>query len=234
MKLGPAAAVMAGVALGGVTLGGLALGLAAPALADDAGTTVKADPNALGTYTFESEAGESATWTVTPCAEDTLHCVNVAETGSDKRAPWNANAYWTVGSWILFVEQPDAILCNDGTSVPGRNNYSWDATDLNGYASIFSSGACDAEAQSLAIPFTLTKTGEAPRMPDAPIYDEPYVVDIPPPYVPPAEGPAAAEAPAAGPMPAESDPAIVATPNVIPNESQPLTEAIVAEPGFNR
>jgi hypothetical protein len=34
--------------------------------------------------------------------------------------------------------------------------------------------------------------------------------------------------------PVESDAAIVATPNPIPNESQPLTEAIVAEPGFNR
>jgi hypothetical protein len=32
----------------------------------------------------------------------------------------------------------------------------------------------------------------------------------------------------------ENDAAIVATPNPIPNESQPLTEAIVAEPGFNR
>jgi hypothetical protein len=40
--------------------------------------------------------------------------------------------------------------------------------------------------------------------------------------------------PAEAPMPAESDAAIVATPNPIPNESQPLTEAIVAEPGFNR
>lgn len=222
MKLGPAAAAV---------LAGVALGFAAPALAEEAENTVKADPNALGTYTFESEAGESATWTVTPCAEDTVHCVNVAETGSSSRAPWSANAYWTVGSWILFVDQEDAILCNNGTSAPGRNNYSWDATDLDGYASIFSAGACDAEPQSLAIPFTLTKTGGAPpRMPDAPIYDEPYVVDIPPPYVPPA----AAEAPAAGPMPAESDPAIVASPNPIPNESQPLTEAIVAEPGFNR
>ena len=34
-------------------------------------------------------------------------------------------------------------------------------------------------------------------------------------------------------MPAESDPALVATPNPIPNESEPLTEAEVAEPGFN-
>ena len=161
----------------------------------------------------------------------------MAETGNAKRAPWNANAYWTVGSWILFVEQSDAILCNDGSSAPGRNNYSWDATNLNGYASIFSSGACDVEPQSLAIPFALTKTGGAPpRMPDAPIYSEPYIVDIPPPYVPPAaaEAPGSASMPAEAPMPSESDAAIVATPNPIPNESQPLTEAIVAEPGFNR
>lgn len=212
---------------GTAALAAIALGLAAPAAAEEA-PQPKADPNALGTYTFESEAGESATWTVTPCAEDSLHCVNVAETGNSKRAPWNANAYWTVGSWILFVEQPDAILCNDGSSQAGRNNYSWNATDLNGYASIFSAGACDAEAQSLAIPFTLSKTGGPIRMPDAPIYSEPYVVDIPDPYVPPP-----AEAAQSAPMPAESDPAIVASPNPIANESQPLTEAIVAEPGFN-
>ncbi len=216
-------------------LAGVSLGLAGPAGAEVVGPTV--DPGAVGTFTFESEAGESATWTVTPCPDDTDRCVQVAETGNAKRAPWNANAYWTVGSWILFVEQSDAILCNDGSSAPGRNNYSWDATNLNGYASIFSSGACDVEPQSLAIPFALTKTGGAPpRMPDAPIYSEPYIVDIPPPYVPPAaaEAPGSASMPAEAPMPAESDAAIVATPNPIPNESQPLTEAIVAEPGFNR
>ena len=216
-------------------LAGVALGLAGPAGAEVVGPTI--DPGAVGTFTFESEAGESATWTVTPCPDDTVRCVQVAETGNAKRAPWNANAYWTVGSWILFVDQPDAILCNDGSAAPGRNNYSWDATSLNGYASIFSGGACDVEAQSLAIPFALTKTGGAPpRMPDAPIYSEPYIVDIPPPYVPPAaaEAPGSASMPAEAPMPAESDAAIVATPNPIPNESQPLTEAIVAEPGFNR
>lgn len=191
-------------------------------------TAQAADPNALGTYTFEAEGGESATWTLTPCAEPSDRCVNVAETGSSKRAPWNGTAYWTVGSWIMFVEQSDAILCSDGASAPGRNNYSWDAVALTGYASINNTGgACGAEASSIAIPFTLTKTGEPPRMPDAPIYVEPYIVDIPPPYVPPQPG--AAEAPA----PVEQDPAIVASPNPIPNESDPLTEAIVAEPGFN-
>lgn len=219
MKLSYAAAT--------AVLAGLAVVTAVPAQAEDTGQPL-ADPNALGTYTFEAESGEVATWNVTPCAEDSLHCVHVASSGNDKRAPWNANAYWTVGSWILFVEQPDAILCNDGGSAPGNNNYSWDATTLDGYASIYNGGgACGSEPGSLAIPFTLTKTGSPLRMPDAPIYSEPYVVEIPPPYVPPAQG-----APAQS-MPAESDPAIVASPNPIPNESQPLTEAIVAEPGFN-
>lgn len=208
-------------------LAGLSLGTAVPAQADGPAQPL-ADPNALGTYTFEAESGEVATWTVTPCAEDSLHCVHVSSTGNEKRKPWSANAYWTVGSWILFVDQPDAILCNNGSSAPGVNNYSWDATTLNGYASIFNgSGACGSEPGSLAIPFALTKTGEPPRMPDAPIYSEPYVVEIPPPYEPPAGG-----APAQS-MPAESDPALVATPNPIPNESEPLTEAEVAEPGFN-
>ena len=222
MRLAPAATA--------AFLIGVALGLAAPAAAEDAAAAPTVDPGAAGTYAFESDAGESATWTLTPCPDDTARCLTVAETGNAKRVPWSANAYWTVGSWILFVDQTDAILCEDGSSAPGRNNYSWDATNLNGYASILSKGACGAGPQSLAIPFALTKTGEPPRMPTAPIYTEPYIVDIPPPYVPPA----AAEAPAAAPMPAEADPAIVATPNPIPNESQPLTEAIVAEPGFNR
>lgn len=206
-------------------IAGLALGVATPAQAEEAAQPL-ADPNALGTYTFEAEDGEVAIWTVTPCAEDSLHCVHVDSTGNDQRGPWNANAYWTVGSWILFVEQPDAILCNDGGSAPGNNNYSWDATTLNGYASIFNAaGACGSEPGGLAIPFALTKTGGPARMPDAPIYSEPYVVEVPPPYVPGSEG--------GGAMPAESDPALVATPNVIPNESDPLTEAEVAEPGFN-
>lgn len=202
---------------------GLALGVASPALAEEAAGPL-ADPNALGTYTFEAEDGEVAVWTVTPCAEDSLHCVHVNSTGNDQRGAWNANAYWTVGSWILFVDQPDAILCNDGSVSAGTNNYSWDATSLNGYTSIFNPGACGSEPGSLAIPFALTKTGGPARMPDAPIYSQPYVVEIPEPYTPPAGG---------GSMPAESDAAIVATPNAIPNESQPLTEAEVAEPGFN-
>jgi hypothetical protein len=199
-------------------LGG-GLGLAAPAQA--------ADPNALGTYTFEAEDGESATWKVSPCSDpDDDHCVFVQSTGTSKHGPWAANAYWTVGSWILFVNQPDAISCGDGGSAPGVNNYSWDATALTGYASINTAeGDCGAAAESVAIPFTLTKTGSGPvQYPTAPIYAQPNG---------PVYGSAEAGPAPAGGGPIEQNPSIVATPQQIPNYSDPLTEAIVSEPGFN-
>lgn len=200
--------------------GGAVVGLAGPANA--------ADPNALGTYTFEGDGGEVATWTLTPCIDDSDHCVRVSSSGSSKHAPWSADAHWTVGSWILFVDQPDAVSCPDGSSAAGANNYSWDASTLTGYASIFS-GACGGDPESLAIPFTLTKTGSPVVLPTEPIYEQPF-------YPPSAEvigEPQApsAEAPPAGPI--ETDPALTATPAIIPNLSDPLTEAEVAMPGFN-
>jgi hypothetical protein len=209
-------------------LAGAALGLAAPALAE-APTAPMADPKALGTFTFEGEDGEGATWTVTPCAVDTVNCVHVAETGNSLRAPWEADAYLTVGSWILFVGQPDAVRCGDGATAPGINNYSWDGDSLTGYASITDASGCGTAPENLALPFALTKTGGGPiQYPTAPVDIEPYIVNIPEPYVP-----GAAEAPPAQ-VPTETDPALRATPSVIAPPAGELTEAEVAEPGFNR
>jgi hypothetical protein len=129
----------------------------------------------------------------------------------------------------MFVNQPDAILCDDGSSVPGVNNYSWNNDNLSGYASINTVGACGKGAESLAIPFQLTRTGDAILYPDAPIYDAP---PAPPAAEPPPAAPEGAPAPAA-PMPAESDAAIVATPEIIAPPPLELTEAEVASPGFN-
>ncbi len=203
-----------------LVLGGAGLAVAGPAAAA---------PGALGGYTFEGEDGESATWTLTACADGGDNCVQVAETGNSKRAPWTGTAFVTVGSWIMFVNQPDAILCDDGSSVPGVNNYSWNNDNLSGYASINTVGACGKGAESLAIPFQLTRTGDAILYPDAPIYDAP---PAPPAAEPPQAAPEGAPAPAA-PMPAESDAAIVATPEIIAPPPLELTEAEVASPGFN-
>lgn len=153
--------------------------------------------------------------------------MRVASSGSDKRAPWSGDAYLSVGSWIMFVGQPDAAVCENGTTVPGLNTYSWDSYSLSGYASINNVDCGGEKPVNIAAPFTLTKTGGPPVMPTAPVAVEPYVVDIPEPFVPPG----AAQVPAA--LPAESDPALVATPPPVPNVNDPLTEAVVAEPGFN-
>jgi len=203
-----------------LVLGGAGLAVAGPAAAA---------PGALGGYTFEGEDGESATWTLTACADGGDNCVQVAETGNSKRAPWIGTAFVTVGSWIMFVNQPDAILCDDGSSVPGVNNYSWNNDNLSGYASINTAGACGKGPESLAIPFQLTRTGDAILYPDAPIYDAP---PAPPAAEPPPAASEGAPAPAA-PMPAESDAAIVATPEIIAPPPLELTEAEVASPGFN-
>lgn len=108
-----------------------------------------------------------------------------------------------MGSWFLFVEQPDAILCEDGTSAPGRNTYSWDNATLSGNVSIFSRGACGSEPKNLAIPFRLNKTGSvaapAPAAPPA------VAPDIPP--QPGAAAPGPLPQPAPPPPPAELLPA---------------------------
>ena len=120
-----------------------------------------ADPEVFGTYTFVADDGESATWMLTPCADNAPGCVRVSETGNSKRAPWSGDAHWSVGSLILFVQQPDAILCEDGPAAPGMNTYSWDGASMSGSVSILTNGACGKKAASLSIPFKLTRLGAA-------------------------------------------------------------------------
>ena len=95
----------------------------------------------FGTYSFAAEDGENATWAMTPCAE------NPRDASGSPRPERQANPLGrrcalVGGSLILVVEQPDAILCEDGSSVPGVNTYSWDGATLSGNASILTNGAC--------------------------------------------------------------------------------------------
>ena len=187
MNLGAAAAMTALITIGlGVTV--------TPATA--------AESDATGTYTFAAGDGESAIWTLTPCDPNTAGCVRVSETGNAKRGPWSADARISVGSWILFVEQPDAILCEDGTSAPGMNTYSWDAVGLSGNASVLNRGACGAKAGSVSIPFTLRRIGAAEAVP--PVAALPAPAAAPLPAESPAGPPLPAESPAGPPLPAEA------------------------------
>lgn len=184
----------------------IVIALAGAALAGGTGVTAvpagAVEPDSAGTYTFSAEDGQSATWTLTPCPDDADMCMRVSETGNAKRAPWSGDAHYAVGSWILFVQQPDAILCPDGSTVPGLNTYSWEAVGLSGSVSINSKGACGAEPGSVSIPFTLNRIGPPPIAPPAP---PPEVPAVPPPDPPPdpVTPPATADAPLA-PAPADA------------------------------
>ena len=128
-----------------------AVGFASPAWADDFS----------GTYTFQWDGGNAATWTVTPCGDQLDQCVHVSETGNSAAQPWSGDAHWSVGYWSMFVDRQDMITCDDGKKVPGRATYSWDAVTLSGTGSIFNTGVCGDEPGTLSSAFTLTKIGPA-------------------------------------------------------------------------
>ncbi len=133
-----------------VIFAGLAVGFASPASADDFS----------GTYTIDY-GEDTATWTVIPCENDEqpfVQCVHVSESGS-QLAPWQADAHWSVGSWSLFAERPDVLVCGDESKHPARATYALDATTLEGWISIFDNKVCGDEPRTLYAPITVTKTG---------------------------------------------------------------------------
>jgi hypothetical protein len=152
--------IAGGIAVSAILAGIAAGGFASPASADDF----------TGTYSMVLAGGEPATWAVAPCVTDPnqaqpfIPCVHVAQTGG-KYAPWQSDAHLSVGHWTMFVDRTDAISCDDGTTLPSRVTYSWDAVTLSGWLSFRFAGGCGGvPAASLAAPFTLTPTG-----PPAPI-----------------------------------------------------------------
>jgi hypothetical protein len=138
-----------GVTASVVIAGLAAVGFASPAWADDFS----------GTYNIDY-GGKTATWTVTPCDVEPpfTPCVHVAEGGSPV-APWQSDAFWSVGSWSLFAERPDVLVCSDGTNHPARATYALDAVTLSGFISIFDNKVCGEKARTLYAPIKLTKTG---------------------------------------------------------------------------
>jgi len=134
-----------------VILAAATVGFAGPARADDFG----------GTYTLNMGDNQS-TWTVTPCEGDSfIPCVHIAQTGGPN-APFQGDAYLTVGSWSMRVDRLDAISCEDGSKLPLPVTYSWDAVTLSGYVALFNPGLCGAKPVSLYAPISLTKIGGPP------------------------------------------------------------------------
>ncbi len=140
-----------GIAISVMVAGLSAVGFASPASAEDL----------AGPYALDLGAENSATWTFTPCEdvgiEPFQQCVNVAETGGEN-APFEGQAHWQVGYFIMKVDRSDAITCDDGSKLPANVTYSWDPGSLEGVIAFYFPGGCGgAPAGSLSAPFLLTK-----------------------------------------------------------------------------
>lgn len=138
-----------------------AIGLAGPAHATDDITEA-----AVGTYKLDYSWG-SFIWTAVPCDDDAPQCLHITQYGAKdthlKNPSWSANAYWSVGSWVIPpVDTPFTLKCKDGVSHSLPVSYSWDAAANTGFKAFFDPGICDGKAASHANPFTLTKVGPAP------------------------------------------------------------------------
>lgn len=140
----------------------IAVGLSSPSLATDGITQ-----NAIGTYKYRDVKQKKVTrsWILTPCGDGANQCVEVAVFNSNdrkRRKPLlNGRAYWTVGSWIMFIDEK--LKCKGGAVHDVNVNYSWDAASNIGYRSYFDPGLCGgSKPKSVAAPFKLIKTGPPP------------------------------------------------------------------------
>ncbi len=193
-----------GIATAVVAASVSAVGLAGPAIATDEITQ-----NAVGTYEFQGKSVGKRTWIADPCDGDVPRCIKITEFGASDTdrgdVQWSGNANWQVGSWIMFVVVPNALECEDGTEHDMRVNYSWDAVENTGWRSYNDAGICGDEAATVATPFTLTRTGPPPPMPENAILPPlAAVAPLPPPAASPLLPPGAAEAPLLPPAGAEA------------------------------
>lgn len=138
----------------------VAASVATAALADasPAAATDQITRNAVGTYEFRIEWGTNI-WNIDPCADDSDQCIQVTESDAGDLAgnhvQWTANAYWSVGSWILRVDEP-GVVCKDGSIHNIPVTYSWNAATNEGSRSGFDPGICGGQPASFTNPFTLS------------------------------------------------------------------------------
>lgn len=143
-----------------LTASSIAVGLAGPASATDEITR-----NAVGTYQAQYPWG-TYTWVAIPCQDDTNQCINVTEFSTDDTGlthpRWNANAYWSVGSWITSpVDLPGEIVCGEKYTL--TFTYAWDAATNKGWRSYRDPAICGGGKDASGTqPFTLTKTEPPP------------------------------------------------------------------------
>lgn len=140
--------------------------IAAVAFTGPASATDLINDNAVGSYNYAYKE-KKAVWVVTPCDDELPKCVKVSQFSTKDKAHekpnWTGTATWVVGSWIMVVDIPGQVTCEDGTKFTLPVTYSWDAATNQGMRSYLNPGLCpDSEPIDTGSPFTLEKIGPPP------------------------------------------------------------------------
>lgn len=109
-----------------------------------------------GRYDFHSWV-----WAITACPDGGCVHVNAIARPVAKAFPYVGDARLVDGRFVLTVDVPDGLRCDDiyyGPTVPTHDVYTWDAATLAGeLRSSFDSGCHGAPAGSYTYPFTLSR-----------------------------------------------------------------------------
>ena len=107
---------------------------------------------------YHDEATVNSTWTITSTCASHSECTGrvVSDQG------WSADAHFSFGLWTVEHEVPNWEPCADGTTAPGRQQFTFypvDATTLVGKdKTIGPSGACGVNNWlTIEMPLTLSR-----------------------------------------------------------------------------
>ncbi|OSC22258.1 MULTISPECIES: hypothetical protein [Mycobacterium avium complex (MAC)] len=100
-------------------------------------------------------------WAITACPGGGCVHVNAIARPVAKAFPYTGDAHLTDGRYVLPVDVPDGLRCDDiyyGPTLPTHDVYTWDAVTLAGeLQSSFDMGCHGAPAGSATYPFTLSR-----------------------------------------------------------------------------
>lgn len=131
-------------------LAGVAMATAVPAWAEGSFN---------GTYDLAWNDGDRSTWAITSTCSNPNSCVaHIVSDSGDELSRWAGEANMANGRWSMVIDKTEGALCKDGSRVPTRNTYSWDASTLSGTLLISAGPICGETApMSMTYTFTMSK-----------------------------------------------------------------------------
>jgi hypothetical protein len=138
-----------------------------------------------GAYSFDQAGVSGVTWTITAlcdqpsgtrnmndysdpvtwafqCALNVVSTTPEQITRADRLQNFNGRARLSSVLWTFQVNQPDGVLCPDGSTAPSTETYSFDDATLTGTHTTLHGAVCGLQPEMSMQPFSLHLVGPPP------------------------------------------------------------------------